>query len=102
MEKAIKKAEEGGYNGIQHGKVWSGIMTDTAKEYPQLALLDPLFWYYLGKAMDWDKLQDKRPLYLNRDGEYGEVEYWNYHWHRFIDNLASGGNAEDFFNDLLK
>lgn len=97
MENAIKKAIEGGYNGIQVGlEFWCGIETKTAKEYPQLALLDPLFWQSLGKAMGW-----KEKMYIEGKGERN-VKEWLEYWHNFIDHLAEGKDADSFFNELLK
>lgn len=56
-------------------------------------LLDPLFWQALGKAMGWGKSDE---WFENR-----KYDYWQEMWHRFIDHLASGGEPEEFFTNLL-
>ena len=51
---------------------------------------DPLFWQALGKARGWGDFlneTDGRPAWIDR-------------WHRFIDHLASGKDAEGFFKNL--
>lgn len=55
-------------------------------------LLDPLFWQALGKAMGWKE----EMWWVNN-----YIEAWKYHWHRFIDHLAEGKDADSFFQDLL-
>src|SRR5689334_13906234 len=53
--------------------------------------IDPAFWQALGKARGWE-LED-------RAWRCGEDRYRHY-WHRFIDHLAEGKDAESFFRDL--
>jgi hypothetical protein len=36
------------------------------------------------------------------DDQAAYQEVWLYHWHRLIDHLAEGKDAESFFADLLK
>ena len=57
--------------------------------------LDPLFWQSLGRGMGWVTRE-------NIDGgpEIG-IEEWKLHWHRFIDALAEGETAEEFFRGEL-
>lgn len=77
----------------------------------EVVFLDPLFWQSLGKAMGWNK------NYIDQYGEVVDCEteqecldlmsqvdrhVWLYEWHRFIDALAEGKDAESFFNELLK
>lgn len=118
MEQAIKKAIEGGYTG---NKLYEGIgdivILDMAKK---VYLLDPLFWQALGKALGWKEMcldcgsevtRKETPEYPNLphgisycNGHCYDKNYtqgWTFYWHRFIDRLAEGGNAEDFFKDLL-
>lgn len=51
--------------------------------------LQPSFWQALGKARGWG------------EGD-GSVKVWDWrgYWHRFIDHLAEGKDAESFFKDL--
>jgi hypothetical protein len=110
METAIKKAIEGGY----HSDIKNITRLDTEnclisgtyyihffEEEGQLfscntyqTLLDPLFWQALGKTEGWKGI---RYWY-----EYtNEIEPWIHEWHRFIDHLAEGKDAESFFTNLL-
>ena len=110
MEKAIKKAIEGGYDNTD----------EFGREFKiEKILLDPLFWQALGKAEGWccDNTCDKGhiPLGMLEDGdvEWGGCSKcvtggvyvphdWRTYWHSFIDHLASGGEINKFFNELLK
>jgi hypothetical protein len=53
--------------------------------------LDPSFWQALGKAR-----------YYTKDTKEGSIrsKLWLQDWHRFIDHLAEGMDAESFFNSL--
>lgn len=92
MENAIKIALGVGYTTVYN---------DYRKDYIQkLITLDPLFWKSLGKAMgyrtiDKAELPKDSLLHLHQD-------WWLGTWHRFIDHLAEGKDAESFFNELLK
>lgn len=79
MEKALKKAIEGGYNEGVSPEHYGNLTT-----FQYEAFTDPLFWKYLGKTRGW----------LDRD--------YVVHWHSFIDHLISGKDIETFFEDLLK
>jgi hypothetical protein len=100
METAIKKAIEGGwdkwwtkyhceYFGTFVEVLYDGTHTEI---YYAEILLDPLFWSCLGKALGWKD-------YMVKENPYSHV--YLYYWHRFIDKLASGGTAEEFFRELL-
>lgn len=90
IEIAAKKANEAGWN--------PSIATVMAGLYVDSFALDPQFWIALGKAEGWnqkrwtDNIPGKRPEILTPD--------WLAEWHRFIDHLASGKNAESFFESL--
>ena len=58
--------------------------------------LDPTFWQALGKARLWWKQNEPMPP----KGSERIAPEWYDHWHRFIDHLADGGNAEEFFASL--
>ena len=69
----------------------------------------PEFWQSLAKAIGWDGV-----LHLNVEVVNDEVEgllfrtmtekketpEWKYHWRRFIDHLADGRGADEFFAGL--
>jgi hypothetical protein len=65
--------------------------------YSSALFLDPKFWQALGKARGWDEGKITTE-------EYSEVPadmwMWHFQWHRFIDHLAAGENAESFFAKL--
>jgi len=94
MEKAILKAQEGGYKfSFFEGEAIQKFSNGTfvpAMFYKEL--LDPLFWQCLGKAEGWD---------ANIGHDLDLVRNWHYYWHSFIDHLAKGKNPDDFFNNLL-
>jgi hypothetical protein len=101
IEQAIKEAmEKGGYkpSGL---KTW--IYSD--------ALLDPSFWQAFAKARkeidaNWPNGEMRCENKLGRcDSRY--CEYAGYRnpyerWHLFIDHLAEGKDAENFFAELPK
>lgn len=92
-------------------------------------MLDPKFWEFCGKARGWETMRKNKHSFAEielkmRDAissfEHGNIatghllleqskmlseqfleqEGWEYHWHRFIDHLASGADAESFFATL--
>jgi len=109
---------------------YADVMTEVMmvrNVYPAI-FLDPLFWQSLGKAMGWGCYHDKGytgmmsdinstreetyywwvcsfgecPFSTKRLKEYGEKPKtnWKKEWHRFIDHLAEGKDAESFFETL--
>lgn len=97
MKTAIQKAIEGGWkdNRTVLKVAFSKLQVDA------IALLDPLFWQALGRSLGWG---DKNTSMWDIKGTIFEIEMpeWEHHWHRFIDHLAEGKDAESFFNELLK
>ena len=110
IEKAIQKVIEGGYNGVQiTDDLWSGIMTDSAKENYRCMFIDPLFWQALGKSMGWTGKENCSECgYIWEESCWCDREYthsvarWRHYWHRLIDHLAEGKSAESFFEEILK
>lgn len=125
MERAIKKAIEGGYlykgdkllldENVGHWFVSDG---DGGYLIPseKIFLLDPAFWQALGKSLGWWKIDEfgyeVKPLLNSREYKAGNtiwsVEHvenmpfsWVTHWHRFIDHLAEGKSVDEFFDKLL-
>lgn len=105
IEKAYQLAQENVYRGQVYSE--SGI------------LLDKEFWVSLGKAMGWGiKCQNcggeigessgmgKVAFKYQCKGKCGsyfdsrEAEVWAKEWHRFVDFLAEGKSADDFFKEL--
>lgn len=59
------------------------------------AFIDPAFWSALDKARGWKKYN------LSECDACGSaLDGWRAYWHRFIDHLISGGDAETFFANL--
>ena len=54
----------------------------------------PLFWQALGKALGWTIPVDPDWRRYNNT--------WQYHWHRYIDWIAEGKDADSFFKELIK
>lgn len=110
MNEAIKLAiEKGGYeyDEAKHNHTGDIALTN-----------DPLFWQALGKALRWEKTftvclacggtyytVEKNP-FKRRQCEHEkpvkDVFLWLYHWHRFIDHIAEGKDADSFFKELIK
>ena len=74
-------------------------------------LLTPIFWQSLGKALGWPKKGciecGFRGRYDDFHGDCGkclgrDYKGWQAQWHRFIDHLAEGKDAESFFASILK
>lgn len=83
MEEAIKLAIEGGFKTKYLAEI-----SDTLK---------PLFWQSLGKALGWGRVYN--PLAgINTNMR---PDAWKDEWHRFIDHLIAGHDAESFFTELL-
>lgn len=117
IQDAIEKAIEGGYK-IQERV--GGSKSQWELWYVQTQIfLDPSFWQSLGKTMGWD--EEKRCIFCGNEvgkemrGDGNEKYYWCpkeergtalkketwlYYWHRFIDHLAIGRAAEEFFEKL--
>lgn len=97
MKNAIQKAILGGYKGYP-GVEFVVADGETFKFGGEVnehrVLLDPEFWRCLGKQQGWIGKQQgwrvTKPL-----------DIWEYHMHRFVDHLANGGTADEFFKDLL-
>lgn len=121
MEKAIKKAIEGGWRPRaekatdilnREGKL-VGLEKTSMLGYAQMTN-DPLFWQALGKAEGWTAIDTHRCSLngIERTGKakncslcFGEGKngiHWLDVWHLFIDHLASGKSADEFFEELLK
>lgn len=58
------------------------------------AFLDPVFWSSLGKGLGW---VNSNQTYVPRPDTN-----WRVQWHFFIDHLAEGKDAVDFFAELKK
>lgn len=107
METAIKKAIEGGYiltsdNDSVNIK-WE-TNTKTCMYIKSRVLLDKDFWQALGKAEGWDKQHEYQCYTWQKGGKCDcipETKYI-YEWHNFIDHLATNGDINSFFEELLK
>lgn len=123
MNEAIKLAiDKGGYSTSKmylHGGEDSFISYDTfIKMNNAWISQDPEFWQALGKALGWpDKVCEKcggngellsgtadGPRYCCGAYEVTarEETSWKWHWHRYIDVLADGGDQDTFWKDLIK
>lgn len=121
MEKAKKRAVEGGYRK-NDPMVSDGSYFTMVGDYR--VLLDTEFWQALGKAEGWSKnvikylatpiskeellrlMSKVRPIENFKSIEnvlrMDDEEAWKYHMHQFIDHIAQEKNVDDFFNNLLK
>lgn len=97
IKQAITKAVEGGYE-LKEAKCHHVLMHDENGcpfgfhyEPWHFYTSDPSFWQALGKELGW----------VDTDVRRIEGKIWRFHWHRFIDHLAEGKDAESFFATLL-
>lgn len=111
IEQAIKEAiEKGGYsrypmpmtmtNRNKTGRGTSDFVTTYTWE---TICFDPKFWQALGRARGWPEEEDNAAEHFN-DAKWHQtttLNSWFNHWHRFIDHLAEGHDAESFFKGLL-
>jgi hypothetical protein len=87
VQQAIREAaEKGGYryrswkvNDLEPDEGYNALQLRALPEH----LHDPDFWKALATARKWQ-----------------DVNAWRFHWHRFIDHLADGGDVESFFAAL--
>lgn len=111
MNEAIKLAiEKGGYDNHLFTENFKGELSIAGWEVSVITQ-DPAFWRALGKANGWNLntctfcLKDGGPNsvdscdYCGRSGVHRTS--WKAHWHRFIDHIADGRSADDFFKALL-
>lgn len=67
----------------------------------EVIFLDPLFWQALGRARGWAMGGTGRMYHDEYGvGGYPSMFVWQEKWHRFIDHLAEGKDAESFFAAL--
>jgi hypothetical protein len=105
VEKAIKKAIEGGYN-YRESIFGDGFnapiqIPRDLMPFQDSILLDPLFWQALEKELPTNSVFKGNENYTD---EHRDKLYKNMalkHWHNFIDHIAQGGNIDEFFNKLL-
>lgn len=97
INETIQKAIEGGYKPPKAGdfryKLRMGYSLEAIEWLFPKIFLDPLFWQALGKAMGW---MESGSLLEKQTGQ----KPWLHHWHSFIDALAEGKTAEEFFKNL--
>jgi hypothetical protein len=87
IQQAIRDAaEKGGYryrwwkvNDLGHTEGYNGLQLRALPEH----FYDPDFWKALATARKWKDVNASR-----------------FHWHRFIDHLADGKDAESFLDAL--
>lgn len=119
MKTAIERALGAGWKPKNHRDVWqynpnnrTGVTkTFRASMTHNDILLDPTFWQALGKAEGWEK----EPHLCKECGVIGTGTFnhmnacktrtrssdWITIWHRFINHIASGGDIDTFFTNLL-
>jgi hypothetical protein len=99
IQEAVKKSIEHGYSLRGIGP--SGFY-ELLDRYSSDVFLDPLFWQSLGKAMGWEFVSKERKVQYTKNHKLNSYsQEWLYQWHRFIDHLAEGKDAESFFENTL-
>lgn len=107
MKEALIKSIEGGYDKIAVEDIYSEKLSNAEIGGLELAIReDPLFWQALGKAMGWKEFyRQPTPKQEERSNQkvfMRRFPRWKKEWHRFIDHLIKGKDAESFFKELLK
>ena len=106
MKQAIQKAIEGGWTSDYRSPVFTKYSSSWIGDYIvekgwQTPTSDPLFWQALGKAMGWDEYPSFKLKSDIAGGTFCQMEGWRARWFQFIDHLAEGKDAEEFFRELL-
>lgn len=91
IEQAIKEA-------VEKGAYYTDFFEHEGLASLSDIWLDLLFWQALGKARGW-KDSELHSGSISKGTK--PVGWWVLHWHRFIDHLAEGKNAEEFFASLV-
>lgn len=101
MERAIKKAIEGGWKAEQNA--WVTELGGAVNVIHRAdILLDTLFWSALGKTEGWSQECGVIEDYGFEEDEMGDEYEWKMRWYSFIKHLADGGNIDDYFTKILK
>ena len=97
ISEVIKKAVEGGWYPRDIRTQYTHVFTERGhievEDYH--IFLDPLFWQALGKSLGW-----KEGMGIYREPGHFELTEWWSQWHNFIDHLACGKSAEEWFEKL--
>src|ERR1044072_5183491 len=99
IEQSIKEAGDQGYQpNVERYPEMEGISPlQIAMAMQADVFIDPAFWKALGKKRGWTTDNDFK--YWQKSVVEWEEKYWKKFWHRFIDHLAEGKDAESFFQE---
>ena len=120
LEKVIKKAIRAGWDwrkDFEHPKslrISPNEMVGLSTVLKEKVFLSPLFWQSLAKSLNFSELgisvstwkafcSDCQKLSGGSCGQHDNTwlqSGWKILWHRFIDHLIQGKNAESFFETL--
>ncbi|MES2395061.1 MAG: hypothetical protein V4549_03620 [Bacteroidota bacterium] len=104
LEDVIFKVHEIGYD------VPSKMISEVTYEE---AFIDPLFWQFLAKRMDWkgfrrnssDSTWSLYDMGKSTDADLFSdhwIPEWLFRWHKFIDHIAQNKSIESFFKNFKK
>lgn len=99
METALKRAIEAGWPMIEGIPTYPEI--GRKKAFACMILLDPAFWQALGKAEGWPTAEREEMRGIEPN-DVSAAFGWLKYWHRFLDHLASGKSADEFFEEIIK
>ncbi len=110
IETAIKNAIKSGWNWKkdfnypENLKVSPDEITALAKVLTEKVFMSPDFWRSLGRHEQWTDgcllCNEENAKNCTCDYYDLEVEGYLYHWHKFIDSLASGYDPKEYFKQL--
>jgi hypothetical protein len=101
MKEAIKKAIEEGWIFKGMPQVQTAWLLENSEVLWPKIVLDPLFWQALGKAEGWGTTTRQGVTSVGTKTFHEDQLYLD-KWHRLIDHLAEGKDADSFFKELLK
>ena len=103
MEKAIKKAKEGGWEYLCYSYQNTPCceIKGDGESYHKSILLDPLFWQALGKAEGWDKQGRYAMTHWSCDGILDTRPWFNIMMNFMSQVIGEGKDINSFFESLL-
>ena len=92
IQRAIEIAIDGGYRPDPNMDKFHRAVSIYNWLDSQLLVstLEPSFWRSLGSVLEWK----------SEAGSYHDDIAWEEYWHRFVDHLAEGKDAESFFEQF--
>lgn len=92
------KALPTGLVNVKEDRAGVGGFHTTQNISKEKAILDPLFWQALGKALGWERIMGFDEMFSPAQDEAFE---WYHNAMKYYHLLLTGENTEDFWKELL-